>query len=81
MALCFCVLFCCFAELSSEQRCSQDRETHLNRNNHQSNNGELPAVNTHHTDVDHGECSVQNGGEGLAGQEISDLFQFPHTGR
>ena len=74
------VLFRRGPELAAEQGSSQHGEADLDREHRKCNQGEQPAVDHHHQDVDHRESGVQNRCEGLTGEEVPDLLQLGHPG-
>ena len=78
MALGLGVLFRSGAELPAEQRGTQHRQADLDRENREGDQGEQPAVDHHHQDVDHRKGGIEDGGEGLAGEEIADFLQLSH---
>ena len=78
MALGLGIFFCSSAELAAEQRCTKNRQAHLNGENTKGDQGEHPAVEHHHCDVNDGKCRIENGGKGLTSEEIADLLQLGH---
>ena len=80
MALGAGVLLGRIAVLTAEEGSPQHGEADLNRQHAQGDQGEQPAVDQHHGDIDHREGSVEQGGERLAGEEITDLLQLSDTG-
>ena len=79
MALGLGVFFGGSTELTAEKRSPQHGQTDLDRQNRKSDQREQPAVDQHHRDVNHGKGGIQDGGEGLTGEEVADLLQFRHT--
>ena len=80
MALSLGVFFRSSPKLTAEEGSSKNRQSDLNRKNRQSDQGEKPAVEQHHRDIDHREGGIEDGGEGLTSKKIPDLLQFGHPG-
>ena len=80
MALSLGIFFSSSPKLTAEEGSSKNRQTNLNRKNRQSDQGEKPAVEQHHRDIDHREGGIKDGGKGLTSKKIPDLLQFGHPG-
>ena len=67
-----------FLQARTHQGRYKNGETHQDGNHGQGNEGELPAVDQHDNHVDQGKDSIENRGEGGAGEEGAHLFHFPN---
>ena len=76
MALGAGVLLGRIAVLTPKKRCPEHGEPDLDRQHTQGDQGEQPAVDQHHRDIDHREGRIEQGGEGLTGEEIANLLQL-----
>ena len=66
--------------MTPKQGRPDDREADLDGQHTQGNGREHQAVEHHHDDIDHREGRIQQGGQGLAGEEAADLFKFGDAG-
>ena len=76
MVLGFGVEFGFAAQLAADHRRGGEGEQAEQGRHKQGHDREHPAVEEHHDDVDHREHRIEHYGEGGAGEEGADLFEF-----
>ncbi len=76
----FCAAIEFFVQAGAQYRGDGEGDEQVHRQGGQYHQGEPDAVIEHHGDEDHGEEQVQHQGEGVAGEELADVFQLAHAG-
>ena len=79
MALHPCIGFSLLAQLPADDGRHPHGEPHKQRQDPQCGKGEWHRIQQHHGDVDHRKDRIEQHGEGRAGEEAADLFQFGNS--